>query len=133
MKLKTFSFLLLVTGNLTFAQKHILLAPEAVPNCGLMKNGKFASVDYSPAEYHMVVADGIQTEYIENGQFVKSKMEFISDCEYRTTILEVTIPDYFAKPGDFLTTKILKTQGKYIAIKTTMFGKEYDFVYIKLD
>lgn len=133
MKLKAFLFLLLVIGNLAFAQKHILLAPDAVPNCGLMKNGKFASVDYSPAEYHMVVADGIQTEYIENGQFVKSKMEFIGDCEYKTTILEVTIPDYFAKPGDFLTTKILKTQGRYIAIKTTMFGKEYDFVYIKID
>ena len=133
MRLKLLIIFMFSIGNLAVAQKHILLAPDATPNCNLMKTGKFASVDYSPAEYNMVVADGIQTEFTENGQYVKSKMEFLSDCEYKTTILEVTIPDYFAKPGDFLTTKIIKTQGKYIAVKTLMFGKEYDFVYVKID
>ncbi len=126
-------FFLLLFCNLINAQNNIFLDPDKIPNCNIMKNGKFASTSYSPKEYYMIVKDGIQIEYLENGQYVKSKMEFLNDCEYKTTILEVTIPDYFAKVGDFLTTKIIETQCEYIKLKSIMFGKEYEFIYVKLN
>lgn len=131
--MKNIIILFLLFSNVLIAQENIFLEPDKEPNCGILKNGKFASISYSPKEYHMIVKDGIQTEYVENGQYVKSKMEFLNECEYKTTILEVTIPDYFAKAGDFLTTKILQTQCEYIKVKSTMFGKEYEFVYVKMN
>ncbi|CAH0336033.1 hypothetical protein FVB9288_01705 [Flavobacterium sp. CECT 9288] len=131
--MKTITILFLLFWNLSEAQENIFLEADKVPNCGIMKSGKFASTSYSPKEYYMIVKDGIQTEYVENGQYVKSKMEFLNDCEYKTTIIEVTIPNYFAKAGDFLTTKIIQTQCEYIKIKSIMFDKEYEFVYVKMD
>lgn len=131
--MKNIIILFLLFSNVLIAQNSIFLDPDKEPNCEIFKNGKFASISYSPKEYYMIVNNGIQIEYIETGQYVKSKMEFINECEYKTTILEVTIPDYFAKTGDFLTTKILQTQCEYIKVKSIMFGKEYEFVYIKMD
>ncbi|KUJ60528.1 hypothetical protein AR687_17300 [Flavobacteriaceae bacterium CRH] len=125
-------FFLLLFSNFSIAQKNIFTNPDNKPNCGLMKNGTFLSTQYSFKEYHMVVKNGIQTEYNENGQYIRSKMEFLNECEYKTTILEVTIPNYFAKRGDILTTKILQTQGQNIKIRSIMFGKEYEFVFIKM-
>jgi hypothetical protein len=58
------------------AQENVFLEPDKEPNCEILKNGKFASTSYSTKEYYMIVKDGIQIEYIENGQYVKSKMEF---------------------------------------------------------
>jgi len=131
--MKNIVILFLLFSSFLSAQEHIFLEPDKVTNCGILKNGKFASINYSPKEYYMIVKDGIQTEYIENGQYVKSKMEFLNECEYKTTILEVTIPNYFAKVGDSLTTKILQTECEYIKIKSTMFDKDYEFVYVKMD
>ncbi|WP_409415846.1 hypothetical protein [Flavobacterium sp. PS2] len=131
--MKNIIILFFLFSNILIAQENIFLDPDKEPNCEELKNGKFASIGYSPKEYYMIVKDGIQTEYIENGQYVKSKMEFLNECEYKTTILEVTIPNYYAKVGDFLTTKILQTQCEYIKVKSTMFDKDYEFVYVKMN
>ena len=131
--MKTITILFFLFWNLSEAQENIFLEPDNEPNCKIMKNGKFASTIYSPKEYYMIVKDGIQTEYIENGQYVKSKMDFLNDCEYKSTIIEVTIPNYHIKAGDFLITKILQTQCEYIKVKSIMLNKEHEFVYIKMD
>lgn len=131
--MKKITLLFLLISSTLIAQENIFLEPDKEPNCNILKNGKFASISYSPKEYHMIVENGIQTEYIETGQYVKSKMEYLNECEYKTTIIEVTIPNYFAKVGDFLTTKILQTQCEYIKVKSTMFGKDYEFVYVKMN
>ncbi|KFF16056.1 hypothetical protein [Flavobacterium hydatis] len=131
--MKNIIILFLLFSNVLIAQENIFLDPDKEPNCEELKNGKFASISYSPKEYYMIVKDGIQTEYLENGQYVKSKMEFLNDCEYKTTILEVTIPNYYAKVGDFLTTKILQTQCEYIKVRSTMLGKDYEFVFVKMN
>ena len=130
--MKSLLYLLVLFTSFGYSQKNLFLKPDAVPDCNSMRSGTFVNSQYSEQEYHMVVKDGIQIEYIENGQYIKSKMEFLSECEYKSTIIEVTIPDYFAKPGDSLTTRILETQSNYIKIKSVMFGKEYDFIYKKI-
>jgi hypothetical protein len=57
---------------------------------------------------------------------LNQKWNFLNECEYKTTILEVIIPNYFAKIGGFLTTKILKTECEYIKVKSTKKRKTKD-------
>jgi hypothetical protein len=130
---KTILFLVIFYNSVN-AQNNIFLEPDKVPNCEMMKNGKFGSTNYDPKEYYMIVKNGIQTEYVSDGKYyVKSKMEFIKPCEYKTTILEITIPDYDKKVGEFLTTEILETQCEYVKVKSTMYSKDYEFVLVKVD
>ncbi|WKL48262.1 hypothetical protein Q1W71_00495 [Flavobacterium pectinovorum] len=128
-KLTIFFFLF---TNIIIAQKQNFSNPDKKTNCKMMKNGTFLNKDLTYAQYHMVIKNGIQTEYIENGYIIKSKMEFLNECEYKLTVLENTIPKHFIKAGDFLTTKILQTQGKQIKIKSTMFGKAHELYFIKM-
>ena len=132
--MKKIIFFLLVFYNSVNAQNNIFLEPDKETNCEIMKNGKFGSTNYDPKEYYMIVKNGIQTEYVSDGKYyVKSKMEFIKPCEYKTTILEITIPDYDKKVGEYLTTEIIATQCEYIKAKSKMYGKEYEFVLVKMD
>ena len=131
--MKNLIILFLLFSNLLIAQEHIFVNPDKKPKCSIMKNGTFSSINYTFKQYHMVVKNGIQTEYLENGQYVMSKMEFLNECEYKTTVLKVTIPNYFVKPGDHIITKILQTQHEYIKVKSVYLGKEFEFVFIKME
>ncbi len=114
-------------------QDHIFLDYDSIPNCGIMKDGTFFNIGQSRSAYHMVVKDGIQTEYVQDGKyFVRSRMEWISACSYRSVVVEVTIPDYNVKPGESATTEILKTLcDEYVEFKAQMNGKEMVFVLHK--
>ncbi|MEQ1733139.1 MAG: hypothetical protein ABL940_05670 [Bacteroidia bacterium] len=131
--MKQILFVLFIFCNSVKGQENIFLAPDKIPNCETMKDGKFKSANYALSDYYMIVANGIQTEYISEGKYyVKSKMEFINTCEYKTTIVEITIPDYDKKVGEFLTTKILETECEYIKVRSRMYDKDYEFVLEKM-
>jgi hypothetical protein len=107
-------------------QDHIFLDFDSVPNCEIMKDGTFLSIDHPRTDFYMVVKDGVQTEYVQDGKyFVRSRMEWISDCSYRSYVFEVTIPDYNVQLGESATTVILSTLcDEYVKYKAQMKGKE---------
>ncbi|CAM4190666.1 MULTISPECIES: hypothetical protein [Flavobacterium] len=113
----------------------IFTEPDSEPNCKIMLNGKFLSLLYDQNDYYMIIEDGIQTEYISNGKYyVKCKIEFITDCEYKSTVIEVTIPDYPVKVGEILTSKIIETERKAVKVKCKMGNiEETEFTLIKID
>ncbi|WP_445710595.1 hypothetical protein [Flavobacterium sp.] len=113
----------------------IFTEPDSEPNCKIMLNGKFLSLLYDQSDYYMIIEDGIQTEYISNGKYyVKCKIEFITDCEYKSTVIEVTIPDYPVKVGEILTSKIIETERKAVKVKCKMGNiEETEFTLIKID
>ena len=120
------SFFLLC--QVTFGQVHWLINADSIPNCDFIKKGKFVNKETNEtvtAGYSIVFKDGYATEFINDGEFyVKSKIEFLSDCKYQSTIIEVTIPHFSLGPGAIIQTEIIYTAmvDKLVEIKSTFNG-----------
>lgn len=116
------------------AQTHILLSPDKKTNCKLIKEGKFISQDYSVKDYYLVVSKDTITEFVQDGKYyLKSKVEFISDCSYKSNIIMTTIPDYKITWDQFAITEIIQTQCNFIKIKTKMGATEVTTVLEKVE
>lgn len=132
--MKKYIILFLLFSDFLTAQT-IFADSDKEPNCKIMLNGKFRSLLYDLSDYYMIIKDGIQTEYISNGKYyVKCKIEFITDCEYKSTVIEITIPDYPVKVGEVLTSKIIETEREFVKVKCKMSDiPETEFTLIKMD
>ena len=134
MKLLLVPILLTFNSVLAQTEEFIFTSPDKVTNCKSMQSGRFESTTYSPSDYYMIIKDGFQTEFVAGGQYyVKSKIEFKDKCSYKSTVVEVTIPDYNVKPGEFATTDIVETQCEFIKIKTKIGDKELLTVLKKIN
>ena len=130
----TIIFLSILFGKYMSAQTHILLSPDKKTNCKLIKHGTFKSQDYSTKDYYMVVLNDTITEFVQDGKYyLKSKIEYINSCSYRSNIFEVTIPDYKIKEGEFALTEIIQTQCEFIKINTKMGDAEVTTVLEKIE
>lgn len=65
---------------------------DAQPNCTMIQNTSFlnreANGNNTPG-YRIEYGGGYVTEYLENGKYyVKTKIEFVSACEYTSRVVE---------------------------------------------
>ncbi len=128
--------LILILGAVpAIGQEHLFLNFDSIPNCEMMKDGTFINTDQPRTAYYMVVKDGVQTEYVQDGKYyVRSSMEWLSPCSYRSVVIEVTIPGYNVKPGESATTEVLQTLcNEYVKFKAHMGKSELTSVYHKMD
>ncbi|MFZ1692414.1 MAG: hypothetical protein WAT74_04365 [Flavobacteriales bacterium] len=133
--MRLFGLSLVLLASPVVGQEHLFLDFDSVPDCDILKDGTFLNIDQSKTAYYMVVKDGIQTEYVQDGKYyVKSRMEWLSACSYRSIVIEVTIPDYNVKPGESATTEIFQTLcNEYVKFKAQMGKSEMISVYHKMD
>jgi len=133
--MRLFGLSLVLLASPVVGQEHLFLDFDSVPDCDILKDGTFLNIDQSKTAYYMVVKDGIQTEYVQDGKYyVKSRMEWLSTCSYRSVVIEVTIPGYNVIPGESATTEILQTLcGEYVKYKAHMGKNEMISVYRKMD
>lgn len=122
----------------TAQQKSMLQNTDETPDCQLINEGKFVKVlptDIDATGYSILYKDGYLIEFINNGEFfIKSKLTFISECNYEGEIVEVSIPNYNIKPGTKFQTSIINTYAKesLIEIITQFNGEEFTYVYQKI-
>ena len=133
------STILMITCQVAFGQVHWLINADSIPDCNFIKSGKFVNKEtdekVTPG-YSIVINDGQITEYVNNSEhYVKSKIEFISDCEYQSTVIEVTIPNYNLGPGTIIRTEIIATAlvDNLIEIKSTINETSNYFVLQKIE
>ena len=119
-------------------QTHWLINADEVPNCMFIREGKFVNKeldDKITEGYYMIFRDNYLTEYINNGEyFIKSKLTFISDCEYVTEVIEVSIPNYDIDIGAKVNTRIVKTAliDNLIEVQSEFEGKKSNYVFEKI-
>lgn len=139
MKHSILTTILILITNVVFSQIHWLINADKVPNCELIKKGKFINKEISgksTESYYVVLDNNYITEFINDGEFfIKSKLEFTSDCSYKGTITEITIPDYNLPIGTIFYTEIIETAtvDNLVKIKSSLEnGKEYTLVWEKI-
>jgi len=125
--IKSFSFLSLFVA-LSFCQK--LNAQE---NCSILHEGKFK---YGAGKEKVIVEikGNDHKELHEKGKyFIKSKIEWVNDCEYNMTMTEITVPNFPFGPGDVMNVKINKVVGKDIFFTATVKGQSREGKLTKTD
>lgn len=89
-------------------------------DCTILKNNSFT---YKLAKQDVLVEFG-EAKHVELHQkgkyYIKSNVEWISDCEYYLVIQDVTLPDFPFQLGSKLHIKITKVRGDRVYYKSTM-------------
>lgn len=139
MKNKFFVFILLLFIIFNFkGQVHWLINKDEIPKCNFLKEGKFVNkeLDDKVTEgYYMIFKDGFVIEFVNNGEFfIKSKIKYISECEYISEVVELSIPNYNLGIGTKVKTKIINTavSDNLIEIESVLNSKTSSFVLQKI-
>lgn len=102
-------------------------------DCKIMREGKFT---YTAGEEIITVTikDSTHTEYHNEGKyFIKSKIDWVNDCEFNLTITKVTIPAFPFGPGDEVRVMINRVEGKEIFYTLTVKAVSWDGKFVKVE
>ncbi len=86
-----------------------------------------------PIGGYVIINDSIHTEYVKGGKYyIKSKLEWISDCEYNATVIEFTWREFKRPLGEVLNCKIKKVLNDtlYLELKVRDIKKEMKYMLI---
>ena len=104
----------------------------------MIKSGKFLNEETNTRTtpgYSIEIRDNEVMELVNDGEFyMKSKIEFTSECDYQLTVLESTIPDDNSV-GTKVYVEIVATStiDKLIEIRTTYNSNTQIFVLRKIE
>ncbi|MCI2229977.1 hypothetical protein MC378_12435 [Polaribacter sp. MSW13] len=95
-------------------------------DCSILKNNTFT---YRNAKKDVLVVfkDKKHVEYHNNmAHYIKSDIDWVSDCEYYLEIKETTLPNFPFKMGTRLHIKITKVSGKKVYYTSSLAGRTWE-------
>jgi hypothetical protein len=106
------------------------LKPE-YNDCSILHKGTF--IYGNPEnEIKVVIKGKNHTEYHNNGKYIiKSKLDWVNDCEYNMTMTKVTIPNFPYGIGDVMNVKIDSVNGNEIFYTSIVKGQSWKGKFIK--
>ncbi len=97
-----------------------------------MKNIKIRRIS-APNDGFVIIKDSIHTEYVEDEKYyIKSKLEWINDCEYNATVTEFTWPKFKFPIGEVLNVKLIKLQNDTLNLELKVRDFEVKTKYIRI-
>lgn len=99
--------------------------------CSILKNNSF-KYKVGSKDVLVVFGENDYTEYHEKKKyFIKSDIEWLSDCEYNLIIQESTLPNFPFKSGTVMNIKIDKVKGKKVYYTATLGGRSWEWKMTK--
>ena len=95
-------------------------------DCSILKDNSFTY--RNQGKNVLVVFKGNKhAEYHNDKKFyIKSDIEWVSDCEYYLIIKETTLPNFPFKMGTKLHIEVSKVKGKKVYYKSTLGGRSWE-------
>lgn len=92
---------------------HWLINKDSITDCSFMRSGIFVNQIHECSytkDYYITIEDSIKTEYIgRDGYYIRSKIEYVSDCMHKSTIIDMNNPSSPLKVGDVFYMEVLGT------------------------
>jgi len=99
---------------------------SSAQDCTILKNNSFT---YRAAKNNVLV-EFKEKDYIEyhldKKYYIKSKIEWVSDCEYYLIIEETTLPDFPFEKGAKLHIVVTQVKGNRVHYKSSMEGRSWE-------
>ncbi len=117
--------------NLSFSQ-NLIQTDSISRDCKILHEGTFV-YDTGEKLIKVVIQGNRHIEYHNGGKYyIKSKIEWVNDCEYNMTMLENNIPNFPYRPGDVMNVKIDKVEGNKIYYTSTVKGERWNGILVKI-
>jgi hypothetical protein len=102
-------------------------------DCSILHKGEFFYTTDKDNRVKVVIDSTQHTEYHNNGAYyIKSTLKWTSSCSYEMTMNEVTIPNFPFKPGDVMTVKVIRINGKNIYYTSIVKGNTWNGILTKV-
>lgn len=88
--------------------------------------------EYKKRKINVEIKEGYYYEYMHNSQFLKAKIDWLSEFTYKLTIVNVGTTDYPFKKGDVLISEITDINGSNFFYKSCYKGKVVKGNFIKI-
>jgi len=112
---KTFIVVLSFSSLISFTKK----------DCSILRNNQF-TYQNSNKDVIVIFKDNKHLEYHSNRKYyIKSEIQWVSDCEYYLVIEETTLPRFPFKIGSKLHIVITKVKGNKVHYKSSLGGKTW--------
>ncbi|WP_345988076.1 hypothetical protein AAEU33_13690 [Chryseobacterium sp. Chry.R1] len=129
-----FILLFVLSFSQVRAQQNIFLTSDQPAKCQNIKTGKFLRVDMPIDEWVMTVQDNIQTEYYNKGKdYIKSRLDFVDDCNYKVTLIAKSEESYPMKLGEVMVNRVVETDRNFIKITSEYNNKTTEFIISKVE
>ena len=84
-------------------------------DCKILKDIKLKYVDNPDKTAYVVIKDKKHVEYLKDGKyFIKSDLDWISECEYNAKMTEITLPNFPFKAGEVMNVKFEKIENGFV-------------------
>ena len=104
----------------------LILMSFTADKCFILKNNTFK---YKNAKKDVIVVfqENTHTEYHNNKEhFIKSEIEWVTNCEYYLTIKESNLPNFPFKMGTKMHILVNKVKGKRVYYTSTLGGRSWE-------
>ncbi|ARV07132.1 hypothetical protein BTO04_10730 [Polaribacter sp. SA4-10] len=103
-----------------------MLMSFASKDCSILKNNSF-TYRTGGEDVLVVFEESKHAEYHNDNEFyIKSDIEWISDCEYYLTVTETTLPNFPFEMGAKLHIIINKVKGEKVYYTSSLGGKSWE-------
>jgi hypothetical protein len=95
-------------------------------DCKILKNIKLKYVNNDDKTAYVVIKDNKHVEHLQGDKyFIKSDLDWISDCEYNAKMTEITLPNFPFKPGAVMNVKFEKMEDGFVTGTGTVNGSSF--------
>ncbi|TDP01627.1 hypothetical protein [Flavobacterium sp. 245] len=100
-------------------------------DCKILKDIKLKYAHKEDDRSYIIIKGNKHVESLEDGKyFIKSDLEWISDCEYNATMTEITLPNFPFKPGEIMKVKFEKIKDGFIYGTATVRNQTFPIKYL---
>lgn len=116
---------LLLTITISMAQKNQNF------DCKILKDIKLKYAHKPDNRDFITIKDNKHIESLESGKyFIKSDLEWLSDCEYNATLTEISLPNFPFKVGEIMNVKFEKIKDTIIYGTATIRNQTFPMKFI---
>lgn len=94
--------------------------------CRILKNGKFKYIGGEDTTAYVVIHNHSHIEYYNMEKYyIKSKLDWVNDCEYNMTMTKITLPEFPYHPGDIMNVKVNRIANDTVYYTSTVNGSQW--------
>ncbi|SNR81952.1 hypothetical protein [Flavobacterium sp. ov086] len=102
-------------------------------DCKILKDIKLKYAHRQDNTDYIIIKDNKHIENLEGGKYyIKSDLEWLSDCEYNAKITEITLPDFPFKVGEIMNVKFEQIKNDVIYGTATIRNQTFPLKFIIL-
>lgn len=117
--------ILFLTTTISMAQNNQNFDCKILKDIKLKYAHKLDNTDY------IVIKDSKHIENLEGGKYyIKSDLEWLSDCEYNATMTEITLPDFPFKVGEIMNVKFETKKDDFIYGTATVRNQTFPIKFL---